>query len=242
VAITYFSDFKFHAFPGIDIGYRLNDNLKAYGNIGYTYRIPTYTDLFYRDPTTVGDPNLKPEEALSEEIGIKYFTPRFTASAAIFNRDASKLIDYVKDNAPDLWQATNIRDLNTKGFEINTAYYFKINTFNQNLSLGYTFLEDEVKALNVNFSRYAINSLKHQFTSRLSTQLFKNISQNIIYKHAERTSGESYNVWDASIIVSLKQFEITATASNIFNAEYYETNLVPMPKGNMLFGLRYNFN
>lgn len=242
VAVTYFSDFKFHAFPGIDIGYRLNDNLKAYGNLGYTYRIPTYTDLYYTDPTTTGDPNLKPEEALSQEIGIKYFTPMFTASAAIFNRDANKLIDFVKDNEPDLWQATNIRDLNTKGFEINTSYYFKINTFNQNLALGYTFLEDEVKALDVNFSRYAINSLKHQFTSRLSTQLFKNVHQNIIYKHAERTSGDSYNVWDASIIVSLKQLEITATASNIFNADYYETNLVPMPKGNMLFGLRYYFN
>src|SRR5690606_22474227 len=181
-------------------------------------------------------------EALSQEIGIKYVTPIFTVAAAIFNRDASKLIDFVKDNEPDVWQATNIRDLNTKGFEINTAYNFKITNFNQNLSLGYTFLEDEVKALNVNFSRYAINSLKHQFTSRLSTQLFKNVRQNIIYKHAERTSGDSYNVWDASIIISLKQFEITATANNIFNADYYETNLVPMPKGNMLFGLRYNFN
>ncbi|WP_111307800.1 TonB-dependent receptor plug domain-containing protein [Confluentibacter sediminis] len=242
VAATYFSDFKFHAFPGIDIGYRLNDNLKAYGNMGYTYRIPTYTDLYYTDPTTNGNENLKPEEALSEEIGIKYFTPTFTVSAALFNRDARKLIDYVKDNAPDKWDATNIRDLNTKGLEINTAYYFSINTFRQNLSLGYTFLEDEVKALNVNFSRYAINSLKHQFTSRLSTQLFKNISQNIVYKYAERTTGDSYNVWDASIMLNIKQFEITATASNIFNAEYYETNLVPMPKGNILFGLRYNFN
>lgn len=242
VAVTYFSDFKFHAFPGIDIGYRLNDHLKAYGNIGYTYRIPTYTDLYYVDPTTDGNPNLKPEEALSQEIGIKYFTPTFTASVAVFNRDARKLIDFVKDNEPDKWQATNIRDLNTKGFEINTAYYFKINAFNQNLSLGYTFLEDEVKDLDINFSRYAINSLKHQFTSRLSTQLFKNLRQNIAYKYAERTSGESYNVWDASLIFSLKQFEITATANNIFNAAYYETNLVPMPKGNILFGLRYFFN
>jgi iron complex outermembrane receptor protein len=54
VAINYFSDFKFHAFPGLDIGYKLNDNLKAYGNIGYTYRVPTYTDLYYSDPTTLG--------------------------------------------------------------------------------------------------------------------------------------------------------------------------------------------
>uniref|UniRef100_UPI004047F2F3 TonB-dependent receptor plug domain-containing protein n=1 Tax=Mariniflexile sp. TaxID=1979402 RepID=UPI004047F2F3 len=242
VAVTYFSDFKFHAFPGIDIGYRIMDNLKVYGNMGYTYRIPTYTDLYYNDPTTNGNANLNPEEALSEELGIKYFTPAFTASMALFNRDASKLIDYVKDNAPDKWEATNIRNLNTKGVELNTVYNFKITDFNQSISLGYNFLEDDVKTLNVNFSRYAINSLKHQFTSRFSTQLVKNLSQNIVYKYAERTSGDSYNVWDASIVLSLKQFEITATASNIFNTEYSETNLVPMPKGNMLFGLRYNFN
>jgi vitamin B12 transporter len=242
VAVTYFSDFKFHAFPGIDIGYRLTDNLKVYGNMGYTYRIPTYTDLYYSDPSTLGNENLSPEEALSEEVGIKYFTPTFTVSAALFNRDASKLIDYVKVNVDDQWEATNIRDLNTKGVEFNTTYNFKITNFNQSLSVGYTYLEDAVKTLDVNFSRYAINSLKHQFVGRLSTQLFKNLSQNLVYKYAERTTGASYNVWDASIMLSLKQFEITATASNIFNAEYSETNLVPMPKGNMLFGLRYNFN
>ena len=242
VAVTYFSDFKFHAFPGIDVGYRLNDNLKAYGNMGYTYRIPTYTDLYYTDPSTNGDPNLKPEEAFAQEIGIKYFTPTFTATVALFNRDASKLIDFVKENETDKWQATNIRDLNTKGLEFNSAYSFKIGDFNQQLAFGYTFLEDEVKSLNVNFSRYAINSLKQQVTGRFSTQLFKNIRQNMVYKYAERTNGESYNVWDASLILSLKQFEITATANNIFNAEYTETNLVPMPKSNVLFGLRYNFN
>ena len=242
VAVTYFSDFKFYAFPGMDLGYKITDNLKAYGNIGYTYRIPTYTDLFYSDPTTLGDENLDPEEALSEEIGLKYITPKLTASLAFFNRDAGKLIDFVKENATDLWQATNIRDLNTKGLEFNSSYTFKIKTYNQSLSFGYVFIEDNVKDLDIDFSRYSINSLKHQFTSRLSTRLFKNISQNIVYKYAERTSGESYNVWDASLQIALKDFEFTATANNIFNTEYTETNLVPMPKSNVLFGIRYNFN
>ena len=242
IAITYFSDFKFHAFPGIDMGYRLNANLKVYGNMGYTYRIPTYTDLYYNGPSNVGNENLEPEEALSEEIGLKYFTPTFSISAALFNRDASKLIDFVKENEADKWQPVNVRDLNTKGLEFNSSYTFKINNFNQNISVGYTYLDDQVKALDVNFSKYAINSLKHQITGRFSTQLVKNLSQNIIYKHAERTTGTSYNVWDASLILNIKQFEITATANNIFNAEYSEGNLIPMPKGNMLFGLRYNFN
>tara|TARA_R110002072_G_scaffold84680_6_gene191999 strand:+ start:2860 stop:4680 length:1821 start_codon:yes stop_codon:yes gene_type:complete len=242
VAVTYFSDFKFHAFPGLDIGYRLTDNFKIYGNTGYTYRIPTYTDLFYSDPATVGNANLEPEEALSVEVGGKYITPKFTGSFAVFYRDANKLIDYVKENETDRFMATNLRDLYTKGFEVNTSYNFKVNNLNQNFSLGYTFIEDEVGDLNINFSRYSINSLKHHVTSRLSTQLVKNMNFNIVYKHAERTAGLSYNVWDASIVIAVKQFEFTLTAANIFNEAYIETGFVPMPPSNVLFGLHYSFN
>lgn len=241
VAVTYFSDFKFHAFPGIDIGYKLNDQLKAYGNIGYTYRIPTYTDLYYSDPTTLGDENLDPEEAIAQELGLKFFANNFSASVAFFNRDANKLIDYVKENEDDLWQATNIRKLNTKGFELNTNFNFKLGNLNQGLNLSYSFLEDEIKNLNVNFSRYSINSMKHHVTSKLSTRFIKNITQNIVYKYAERTNGESYSVLDASINATFNAFEVSIIANNIFNTEYTETNLVPMPKGNMLFGLTYHF-
>jgi iron complex outermembrane receptor protein len=241
IAVNYFSDFKFHAFPGIDVGYRLTDEFKLYGNAGYTYRIPTYTDLFYSDPATVGNANLKPEEALSGELGGKYMTPKFTGSFAFFYKDASKLIDYVKDVDTDPFMATNLRDLYSKGFEVNTSYNFKINNLNQNVSMGYVFLEDEVADLNLNFSRYSINSLKHHFTSRLSTQLVKNVNFNVIYKHAERTEGLSYNVWDTSLVLTSKQFEFTAMASNIFDADYIETGFVPMPPSNVLFGLRYNF-
>jgi len=241
VADNYFSDFKFHAFPGIDVGYKISSSVKAYGNIGYTYRIPTYTDLYYSDPTTLGDENLNPEEAIAQELGLKYNMNQFNASFALFNRDAKKLIDYVKENIDDKWQATNIAELNTKGFELNTSYNFKLGSFNQLLNLSYTFLEDELKNINVNFSRYSINSLKHHVTSRLSTSFIKNVSQSIVYKYAERTSGESYSVVDASMNVSLNAFEISLVANNIFNTEYTETNLVPMPKGNVLFGLTYNF-
>ncbi len=242
LAVTYFSDFKFHAFPGLDIGYRLNDSFKIYANTGNTYRIPTYTDLFYSDPATVGNENLEPEEALSFEFGGKYFSPKFNGSFAIFYRDASKLIDYVKENEADRFMATNLRDLYTKGFEINTSYNFRIGSLPQNLSMGYTFIEDEVGDLNINFSRYSINSLKHHFTSRLSSQICKNFNLNVIYKHAERTAGLSYNVWDASAVITAKQFEFTLTAANIFDAEYIETGFVPMPPSNVLFGLRYSFN
>ncbi|MEZ4796823.1 MAG: TonB-dependent receptor [Flavobacteriaceae bacterium] len=241
IAVNYFSDFKFHAFPGIDLGYQLNDNLKLYANAGYTYRIPTYTDLFYSDPTTSGNENLDPEEAITEEIGIKYFNQNFNASAAIFNRDSNNLIDYVKENESDKWQATNIQDLNTFGFEANANYGFNTSGFNQNISFGYTYLNENLNSSAFNFSRYSINSLKHHFTTTYRSQFFKNLTQSLVYKFAERTNGESYNVMDAKITLAFDAFEFSVIGNNIFNEAYTETNLVPMPKGNVLLDVRYKF-
>ena len=240
VAVTYFSDFKFHAFPGLDIGFKLSDNLKAYGNLGVTYRIPTYTDLYYNDRSTIGNSNLKPEEAFAQEIGLKFNSGRFTSSVAIFNRDADNLIDFIRPDVTSKYEATNIAKVNTKGFELNTDYRFKLNEFNQTLSFGYNYLNDDILDQNKDLSRYSLNTLKHQFITRFESKLFKNVRQNIIYKHAERTIGTSYNVWDASVIVAVNKFNFTVTANNIFNAEYIESGFVPMPTSSLLFGLRYN--
>ncbi|WP_282043822.1 TonB-dependent receptor plug domain-containing protein [Winogradskyella flava] len=242
VALTYFSDFKFHAFPGLDIGFDISSNLKAYGNIGYTYRIPTYTDLYYSDPRTNGNPDLAPEEAFAQELGIKYIAPKFRATLAVFNRDAKNLIDYIRPNATEtIFTATNITEVNTKGLEFDAAYNFKLNGFTQTLAFGYANLDDNILDQNEELSRYSLNTLKHQYTTRFSTQLFKNMRQNIVYKYAERTTGQTYNVWDASLVWRLKQMELTITASNIFDADYIETGFTPMPPSNVLFGLRYNF-
>jgi len=240
VAVTYFSDFKFHAFPGLDVGFRLTDNLKAYGNLGITYRIPTYTDLYYNDRSTIGNPNLKPEEAFAQEIGLKYNSGNFTTSLALFNRDASNLIDFIRPNTTSKYTATNITKVNTKGFELDVETRFKLKGFTQTLSFGYNYLDDNILDQNKDLSRYSLNTLKHQFITRFTSKLFKNIRQNIIYKHAERAIGTSYNVWDASVILDLHSFSVTVTANNIFDAFYIESGFVPMPPSNILFGLRYN--
>lgn len=240
VAITYFSDFKFHAFPGIDVGYQLSESIKIYGNLGTTYRIPTYTDLFYRDPVTIGNPDLQPEEAFSQEIGLKFNRGNFSGSMAFFNRDATNLIDYIRPNTSQtIFTATNITEVNTKGFEFDANYNFKMVGFTQTLSVGYSFLDDTILEQNKELSRYSLNTLRHHFTTRFSSKILKNLTQNIIYKHAERTTGQSYNVWDASIVLTLSEIDFTFTANNIFDSDYIESGFVPMPGSNVLFGMRF---
>jgi len=241
IALTYYSDFDFQAFPGIDVGYSINNKLKLYGNMGYTYRIPTYADLYFSSPTTMGNVNLEPEKALAEEIGIKYKTKHITTNIAFFYRDAKDLIDYIKVNEEDKWQAENLAQVTTKGFETEIQYRFTLLKYSQKLNLGYTFLEDDVVKQNIPFSRYSLNSIKHQVTTNLDSQFFKYFKQNLAFRFVERPDGTSYNIVDFKLTAMYKSLEISGMFNNIFNTEYTETNLVPMPKSNALFVLKYTF-
>ncbi|MDB9873758.1 TonB-dependent receptor [Flavobacteriaceae bacterium] len=241
VSVNYFSDFKFHAFPGVDIGYAINDAFKAYANVGYTYRVPTYTDLYYVGRTDLGNANLEPEKALSEEIGLKYFGANFNAYVAVFNRSSDNLIDYTKENVDDKWLATNLKSLTSTGAELNLSSRFKSGLYTQNISLGYTYLDENLNDIKTAYSKYVLNALTHHFTATVRSQFLKNVSQSIVYKFAERASGSSYSVVDVQASLSISDLEFSIIGNNIFNTEYVETGFVPMPKGNVLIGVNYAF-
>ena len=192
IAASYFSDFDNKLFPGVDVGYAIADDVRVYGNIGYTYRVPTYTDLYYIGPQAIGNPNLQAEDALAQEIGIRWKTNAFGLSIAGFNRDSNNLIDYVRVNASDVvFSPQNIQDVNTKGIEAQFDYTFKVNDLNQKINAGYTFIDDEIKKTVAVESRYSINSLKHQMVGSYQMQWFENFTNSIAYRYMERTSGAS---------------------------------------------------
>jgi len=238
VAVNYFSEFDFNAFPGIDLGYRINDSFRVYANAGYTYRVPTYNDLYYVGRQDIGNENLVPERAISEEIGLKYFGNKLNASVAFFNRDSDNLIDYTKENEDDKWQSNNLKRLNSNGIEAQLSSPFKLGQYTQSLSLGYTYLNEDLGTVKSNFSKYIINSLNQHLTANIKTQFSKNFSQSVVYKFADRANGENYSVVDVQLKLMINTLELTLTGNNIFNASYIETGIVPMPKGNVLVGLR----
>ena len=236
IALSYFSDMSFHSFPGIDLGYNVSSNFKLYSNIGKTYRIPTYTDLYYSDRTTVGNENLNPESATSTEFGLKYNTSNFKFSTALFNRNAKNIIDYVKQNEDDLWKAVNIGSLSTSGFEVDVSYRFKSSyslSNDNSISIGYTNIKDDNYVSDINFSKYSLNSLKHHFISKFNLNYIKNINHSIIYKYAERSDQSNYSVLDSKIRYKKGVF---IYVNNILDEIYSETNLVPMPGRSFLIG------
>ncbi len=241
VSVNYYNDFGWYFYPGLDLGFRVNKKVKLYTNLGYTNRNPTYTNLYYRSNTEEGNPDLKPESALTGEIGLYYHPKNWLMNVNYFYRNASNLIDWAKDNLLDKWQARNFSEVITNGAEISSKYQFKFKSHLHFVKVGYTYMNEDIIEQKVNYSLYSINSLKHQVMLGWHSKFIENVSQNISYRYVERTLGETYHVFDAGLNLQMNKWIVAVNFNNLFDTEYSETNLVPMPGFNMIGSMSIKF-
>lgn len=238
-AISNYSDQNTFFYPGLDIGWQLSSGIRLYANSGYTFRIPTYTDLFYSDRSTQGNPDLDPEKALTTEVGIRIPGNKFQLQAALFHRDNQDYIDYVKFTEDGLWQATNIERIESIGGELDLQFVYGQD---HKIQLSYAYLEDDVDGISASISRYAINSLQHHVNLGLTHRWSKELRSSIAYRYAERETGSHYTLVNASLSFDTEDYSFRLIGNNIFNEVYSEQNLVPMPKGHAMLEFTYRFH
>lgn len=234
--VNYNSDYGWQAFPGIDAGYTFYGNWKVFVNVGTGQRLPTFTDLYYKGPTNIGNDQLQPEKSRYAEGGIKYNSTHFVLNASLFKRRITNFIDWVKDKTTDPWQPKNFSELNTMGYTLSADYNTGVleNAVVLNslrFGLAYTHLDPKVKTTlpEANISRYAVESLKNQFTATVNAEFLKVMALTLTARYCERISYKDYTVMDARLSYKLKRSSIYADASNIFDVNFIQAGAVPMP-------------
>lgn len=224
---NYYSDFGAQLLPGIEAGWQINAALRMYGNAGYTYRVPTFTDLYYLDPGSQGNPDLKPESALAWEGGVKWSQKAVTASVAVFNRSSENLIDWTKASDKDPWKTRNLGQVIFQGWEAQLET--RLSKWMPRGGISYTYINAQQVADVAFRSRYALDQLKHQLHVFADMQVGKRIFPSIHLRYLDRVNLEDYTVLDAKIRYQAKHGSVFVEATNLTNTAYTETNLVPMP-------------
>jgi vitamin B12 transporter len=234
--VNYNSDYGWQAFPGLDAGYTFYGNWKVFVNVGTGQRLPTFTDLYYKGPTNIGNDQLQPEKSRYAEGGIKYNSTHFVLNASLFKRRITNFIDWVKDKTTDPWQPENVSELNTTGYTLsgdyNTGALENAAVLNSlRFGLAYTYLDPEIRTTlpEANISRYAVESLKNQFTATVNAEFLKVMALTLTARYCERISYKDYTVMDARLSYKLKRSSIYADASNIFDVNFIQAGAVPMP-------------
>jgi iron complex outermembrane receptor protein len=112
--------------PTFSAGYWIGGGLKIRALASSAFRIPTYTDLYHRDPGNVGNSSLVPETVWNYEAGADWFFPFGTkVSAAWFQRREDNSIDWVKDEGSAVFQARNTQKINFTGAEFEVRHTFR---------------------------------------------------------------------------------------------------------------------
>lgn len=95
----------------------LGAGLRARASFGTAFRVPTFTELRYVDPQTLGNPDLRPEKATSVEAGLTWDDGPVSIDAVGFFRHGTDLIDFVRSSSLEPFRATNLRTVDTRGVE-----------------------------------------------------------------------------------------------------------------------------
>lgn len=216
------------AFPGIDVAYQINNKSKVFANWGTAFRVPTFTDLYYVGPENIGNAALEAETAENYEVGFKYNNKRFTSSLAFFRKEAKNAIEWVRTNDSTKWQPQNFTQLKTQGFEANINYV-PIRGF-VSINLSGTFLNMDFGVESGYLSKYQIESIKEQVILRVNHKIYKNLSHSFSARYINRFHfANPYMLVDSRLNWQGEKFNLFFEATNLFNQQYFETNLVQMP-------------
>ena len=228
--------------PNVAAGFTLTSSLRLRAAASHGFRQPTYVDLYYSDPATLGNPALKPESSWSYE-GVLDYSPssgRIVLSAAGFRLNQTNAIDYVKRLLNDKWQAVNIPTLDLSGAEASVRIRV---SDHQQLSVAYTAAHSA--DLPPEFiSEYAFNyAAQNAIFGWTADQLplfgsaGKQLTLRTQVNIVQKTTHTAYPLWDVNLARSTGAVRPYVRLLNLSNTGYTELPGIPMQGRTILGGV-----
>ncbi len=237
--------------PSIAAAYTLTRTIRLRASAGHGFRLPTYVDLYYSDPTTVGNPNLQPESSWSYEAGAEWTPPstRLTLNAAVFRLEEKDAIDYAKTilATPALtfaepWQAINIQNLNITGAE--ATVHLRL-TNSQQFQFSYTVAHAAPPPPNI-LSEYAYNYAAQNalflWTGQLPGKLGRQLTAHTQVNVVQKTQHTAYPLWDIALSRNTGHLRPYLRALNLSNTGYQEIPEVPLQGRTIMAGAEFNWS
>jgi iron complex outermembrane receptor protein len=228
--------------PSAAAAFTLTKTIRLRASAGHGFRLPTYVDLNYSDPTTIGNPNLKPESSWSYEGGADW-TPtngRLTLTAAGFRLNEKNAIDYAKllpVTSGEKWQAVNVPTLDITGAEASARIRLAAK---QQLQLSYT--ANHSGNLPANYlSEYAFNYAA-QNAIFAYTGSFGQVTVHTQVNIVQKTTQTAYPLWDIDVARNTGAVRPYLCLLNVSNTGYTEIPQVPMQGRTIMGGMQLNWS
>lgn len=229
-----FSGFEIEYSPSVNLRYALFEFLSVRSSAGRSFRIPTFTDLYYRDAANIGNADLYSESSWTYEVGMDYSSSLVTCSIGYFRRDSTNTIDWTRARISDPWRVSNIGSVETNGVESSieiTPQKLEKDFPIKKVFINYTGLDQYHK--HDYLSKYALDYLKQQISGGIEYSLF-GFTNSWILNYKKRVGKSSSVVTDTKITKEIIRkkglvFEAFIEVTNLFDTDYSEQSDIPMP-------------
>lgn len=255
-------DHRYRFYPGVDAAYTPHRNWKLFASWNKGFRLPTFTDLYYKSVTLQGNVGLQPEETQSFSVGTRFRLPGFTATAKGFYHKGHHMIDWVMYHAEDIYHSANF-DLDNLGAQVQTeldfSRLFGRDIYLQRFSAGYTYIHQKRHDnIPIYKSNYALEYLRHKFVLNLDHKIWKQLNAAwslrwqdrmgayILYENHQNTGHLTnyslYATLDVKLQWTAPQYSLYIEGTNLTNRTYHDLGNIPQPGIWLMAGARWNLS
>jgi outer membrane cobalamin receptor len=221
----YYSNFGTATSPSLSGSWWILPRVRLRSSLGRAFRIPAFTELYYRDPNNEANPSLKPEAAWSEEVGSDFMLAKnWMGSFTFFSRQEQNVIDWIRASSAEKWRTSNIRKLNARGVEIGIERSFDSRA---RLETHYSRISVDPGPIDY-LSKYVLNYARDSWSSsaHLPMPFALNYKQTLAFKR--RANGQSYWLLDGSVERLFPRLALSLDSTNLLDARYQEITGVDM--------------
>jgi iron complex outermembrane receptor protein len=233
------SDYGFHVYAGSNVDYAFTHTLTLGFWLHNSYRLPTFTDLYYNSPTQVGNTQLKPEEAFNTDMHLLWTPSNWTVRAAFFQRDGHRIIDWVRLPSDPVWHSENLTNVQSMGTELAVDYRPMLRWL-KTVHVDYTYL-NVTKNSNTYVSLYATDYLRNELRVRFVNPVWKSLEAAWQVSYHDRagtylnapnnqeTAFTPYWLCDLKLMWDKPSYQLFAEADNLLNTTYFDYGNLPQP-------------
>jgi len=220
--------------PSLAVSGWIVPSVKWRTSAGRAFRIPTFTERYYRDPNHQAVAELRPERAWLTDAGVDWFPKgQWTVSATVFGRWEEDVIDWVRATPAERWQTTNVHDVRTRGAELSIR---RAAASHGEWGLQYTRLASRADRLEL-LSKYVADFARDSLAGWLVARAGRwSLGPRVEFKR--RADGRDYWVLDARVAHRFGPWEVYVDGANLLDTGYQEVIGVAMPGRWMRVGVK----
>ena len=242
--------------PNLDYSHTLNSNCIIKASINRSFRLPSFTDLYYTLGGAQGSESLRPEHAWNSEVSLTklfknkkiMFPQKFIITG--YHRYGQNLIDWIYRtiNNEEVLQADNLTQVTIFGTEIHTKGNLNKRLF---YSLNAQIASHQTGDIDGQ-SIYVLDYLANRIQAEIHSKSFNGYKIGLVGTRQERAGsyissvGEkikypAFSTIDMQLSYDNDGLCIFMNAQNLFKSEIYDRGNVPLPGRWAKLGIRFHW-